>query len=189
MGELALKRRVFPACHRAEWNQQRDRTRHHPRSGHQSGNGQPAKRPCQCQIRPRRRHAGAKSASRRNPRVNWRYGATWPTWRVSVRRSGAAATTGDALEAIFKATGKDLVGDAYTRLYTPSKLTETNATLFDALNRIGDTMRERWTKANGWLTFRSASLVLRPSERGSRAANWRDGPRPAKNMARLRLTT
>ena len=81
------------------------------------------------------------------------------------QEAGAEATIGDVLEAVFKATGKDLIGDAYTRLYPPGKLTETDVTLFDALNRLGDKMRERWTKADGWLKFRSASWFYdRPKE-------------------------
>jgi hypothetical protein len=79
--------------------------------------------------------------------------------------AGAKATTGDVLEAVYKATGKDLIGDAYTHLYSPGKLTESDVTLFAALNRIGDKMRERWTKADGWLKFRSASWFYdRPKE-------------------------
>lgn len=79
--------------------------------------------------------------------------------------AGDQVTIGDVLEAIFKATKKDVIGDAYTRLYAPGKMTERNVTLFDALNRLGDRMRERWTKEEGWLKFRSASWFYdRPKE-------------------------
>lgn len=79
--------------------------------------------------------------------------------------AGKKCTTGDVLEAIFKATGKDVIGDFYTRLYAPPKVTETNATLFDALNRLGDTLHDRWTRDRDWLAFRSTSWFYdRPKE-------------------------
>lgn len=78
---------------------------------------------------------------------------------------GAKATTADVLEALFKATGKDIIGDFYTQLYTPSKVTERNVTLFDGLNRVGDTMQARWTKEEGWLKFRNRGYFYeRPKE-------------------------
>lgn len=78
---------------------------------------------------------------------------------------GAKATTADVLEAIFRATGRDVFGDFYTRLYTPSKVTIENTTLFDGLNRLGDTMHARWTPEAGWLKFRSIRWFYeRPQE-------------------------
>jgi hypothetical protein len=52
-----------------------------------------------------------------------------------------------------------IVADYYTRLYPPTALTVTGQTLFDALNRLADTMRFRWQvdREQNWLQFRSAS--------------------------------
>jgi hypothetical protein len=74
-------------------------------------------------------------------------------------------TTADVLEAIHKATGKDVIGDYYTRLYSPGAVSVTRVRRFDALNRIADAMRARWSTDGGgrtgdaaWLRFRSASF-------------------------------
>jgi hypothetical protein len=63
------------------------------------------------------------------------------------------------------------VADYYTRFYAPGELTVRNAPLFDALNRLSDTARLRWSwdrahapsgdkpaAPSGWLQFRSASF-------------------------------
>jgi hypothetical protein len=67
-------------------------------------------------------------------------------------------TTAEVLEALHRATGKPLVGDFYTRLYPISVATVRNAKLFDALNRVGDSMRLRWSKDGEWLQFRTTSF-------------------------------
>jgi hypothetical protein len=65
-------------------------------------------------------------------------------------------TTADVLEAMHHATGLPIVADYYTHLYPASELSVQNMPLFDALNRLADPMRLRWTKAGNWLQFRSA---------------------------------
>src|SRR5439155_11070175 len=62
--------------------------------------------------------------------------------------------------ALHQATGMPIVADFYTRLYQPEAVSVRNERLFDALNRLGDTMRLRWNKdesagAGTWLQFRS----------------------------------
>ena len=114
------------------------------------------------------------------PSCKLEFGANIPDVEGMRELAGKKCTTADVLEAIFKATGKDVIGDFYTRLYAPPKVTETNATLFDALNRLGDTMHDRWTRDGDWLTFRSTSWFYdRPKEVPARklarwAASWRE---------------
>jgi hypothetical protein len=72
-------------------------------------------------------------------------------------------TSADVLEVLHRATGLPIVADYYTRLYPASELAVQNTRLFDALNRLADTMRLRWSKdadhgAGGWLQFRSADF-------------------------------
>jgi hypothetical protein len=83
----------------------------------------------------------------------------------SPRRGGAGGevppepkvTTADVLEALHRATGMPIVADFYTRLYPADAVTLINQPLFEALNRLGDTMRLRWNKDGSWLQFRSSS--------------------------------
>jgi hypothetical protein len=49
-----------------------------------------------------------------------------------------------------------IVSDFYTRLYDPASLIMAEQPLFDALNRLTDTMDFRWSKDGEWLQFRSA---------------------------------
>jgi hypothetical protein len=72
--------------------------------------------------------------------------------------SGARATTADVWAAVHEATGADIVADSFTKLYTPAEVTVTNSTLFDALNKLCDHMRVKWSKQEGWLQFRSTSF-------------------------------
>ncbi|MGC4042472.1 MAG: hypothetical protein QM758_01560 [Armatimonas sp.] len=68
-------------------------------------------------------------------------------------------TTADLLEAIHKATGKDVIGDYFTRLYEPQKLWgKTPAPLFDVLNKACDATRLRWEEKEGFLSFRSTDF-------------------------------
>jgi hypothetical protein len=66
-------------------------------------------------------------------------------------------TSADVLEALHQATGMPIVADYYTRLYPLSALSAEPAPLFDALNRLADTMHLRWTKDGQWLQFHSAA--------------------------------
>jgi hypothetical protein len=79
-----------------------------------------------------------------------------PEANGSTEPSGPAATSADVLEAIHQATGMDVVGDYFTRLYTPDQVSSRNATVFAAVSRICDTMRVKWNREEGWLQFRSA---------------------------------
>jgi hypothetical protein len=79
-------------------------------------------------------------------------------------RTGVSkVTSADVLEALHRATGLPIVADYYTRLYPASQVAVQNTRRFDALNRLADTMRLRWSKdadrgAGGWLQFRSANF-------------------------------
>jgi hypothetical protein len=68
-------------------------------------------------------------------------------------------TSADVLEALHRASGLPIVADYYTRLHPVSSVTFENVTIYDALNRLSDAMRLRWSweKDGGWLRFRSAS--------------------------------
>jgi hypothetical protein len=68
------------------------------------------------------------------------------------------ATAADVLEAIHKATGQTVIGDYYTRLYAPDAVTVRDVPLFEALSRLSDTMRLRWSKDGDWLRFRSTGF-------------------------------
>jgi hypothetical protein len=82
----------------------------------------------------------------------------------SPKRGGehsAKVTSADVLEALHHASRLPLVADFYTRLSPAAQVSLRNATLFDALNRLSDTLRLRWSreKASGnWLQFRSVSF-------------------------------
>jgi hypothetical protein len=68
-------------------------------------------------------------------------------------------TSADVLEALHRASGMPIVADYYTRLYDPEAVSLHNQPLFEALNRLSDTMHLRWhTEAGGWLQFRSTSF-------------------------------
>jgi hypothetical protein len=67
-------------------------------------------------------------------------------------------TSADVLEAIHRAGGLPIVADFYTRLYPADTVMAKDRPLFDALNRLADSMRLRWSKDDHWLQFRSASF-------------------------------
>jgi hypothetical protein len=69
----------------------------------------------------------------------------------------AKVTPADLLESFHRATGLPVVGDFYTRLFPPAKVSARSVPLFQALNQLGDAMRLRWSKDGDWLEFRSAS--------------------------------
>lgn len=74
-------------------------------------------------------------------------------------------TTAELLEAIHRTTGKDVIGDYYTKLYSPTDFEIKDKTLFEALCRLSDTVRYRWNTEDNWLTFRnSAYFNERPKE-------------------------
>jgi hypothetical protein len=71
--------------------------------------------------------------------------------------AGERVTVADVLEALHKATGMNLVADHYTRFYDRSAVSVRDKPLFEALNRLADAMRLRWSREGDWLQFRSAS--------------------------------
>jgi hypothetical protein len=71
--------------------------------------------------------------------------------------TGRKVTTADVLEAIHQATGRPVIGDAFTRLYPPEVAAVRDQSLFDALNQVADAMHLRWAKDGAWLQFRSSS--------------------------------
>jgi hypothetical protein len=74
-------------------------------------------------------------------------------------------TTAELLEAIHRTTGKDVIGDYYTKLYSPADFEIKDKTLFETLCRLSDTARYRWNAEDDWLTFRnSAYFNERPKE-------------------------
>jgi hypothetical protein len=79
------------------------------------------------------------------------------------------ATTADVLEAVHQATGLPLVSDHYTRLCKLEAVSVHNQPLFDALNRLTETMRLRWDKDRdgNWLQFRSTSCWPAGRRRGT----------------------
>jgi hypothetical protein len=59
------------------------------------------------------------------------------------------------LEAIHKVSGRDVMGDYYTRL---SPRETFKGTLFDILNHYCDKTRLRWDDKDNWLSFRSTDF-------------------------------
>jgi hypothetical protein len=101
-------------------------------------------------------------------------------------------TSADVLEAIHKATGKDVIGDYFTRLvpYRAEK-----ASLFDVLAHACDPLHLRWDEQEGWLTFRSTDFFnMRLKEvpghllekwAATRKKNGRLSPEELREIARL----
>lgn len=65
--------------------------------------------------------------------------------------------SGDAWEAVHRATGMPVVADAYTRLYTRDDVSMKDATAFAALVRVGDALGQRWRREGDFLLARSTS--------------------------------
>jgi hypothetical protein len=85
-------------------------------------------------------------------------------------------TTADVWEAVHNATGMNIVADYFTHLYTPQEVSVAETTLFQALNRVCDTLRQRWNLEDGWLQFRSTGFFNdRPKEVPNRLlTRWAD---------------
>jgi hypothetical protein len=64
----------------------------------------------------------------------------------------------EVLEALHQATGIPIVADFYTRLFRRDPVSARNQPLFGALNQLGDAMRMRWHKEDGWLQVRSLTF-------------------------------
>src|SRR5262249_28318742 len=79
--------------------------------------------------------------------------------------AGEKVTSGDVLEKLYEATGKDILSDYFSHLHNPAEVTVKDLRLFDALNRVGDKMRMRWTRQDDWLEFRTGTFYYdRPQE-------------------------
>jgi hypothetical protein len=112
-------------------------------------------------------NADTHAAWARDPALNSRVTVRpQPSCRPAAGASGPAssprearATSADVLEALHHATGLPVAADYYTHLFPLPSVSLQNVTLFDALNRLADTMRLRWNrdKEGGWLQFRSVS--------------------------------
>jgi RNA polymerase sigma-70 factor, ECF subfamily len=70
----------------------------------------------------------------------------------------ARVTTADLLEALHRASGLPVVGDFYTRLYSPAAVSLREKPLIDALNQAAPAMRLRWNQDENWLEFRSTTF-------------------------------
>nr|WP_309696669.1 hypothetical protein [Armatimonas sp.] len=69
----------------------------------------------------------------------------------------------DALAALHKATGQDIIGDQFLRLSIPVSVEKKS--IFQALCTVGDSLRLHWGKSEGWLTFRTPDYyAARPQE-------------------------
>jgi hypothetical protein len=79
-------------------------------------------------------------------------------WERRKRRGEPHVTAADMWEEVHRQTGLPVVADAYTRLYPTKSVTVEKAALFDALCRVADEMRVRWTKDGEFLLCRSSSF-------------------------------
>jgi hypothetical protein len=66
--------------------------------------------------------------------------------------------TADVWEALYRATGRPVIADAYSRAYPAGPVTLEKASLFDALCRAGDELGARWQKDGDFLLVRSTSF-------------------------------
>jgi hypothetical protein len=98
-------------------------------------------------------------------------------------------TSADLLEAFHRSTGRDVIGDYYTRLYEPDVLARFSAkqTVFQALCHVSDAARLRWGRDENWLTFRSASFFNdRPKEVPARLLDrWKEARQGNSNQLPL----
>ncbi len=85
-------------------------------------------------------------------------GNSWWMGNAELGAGEPRVTTADVLEAIHNNTGRDIIGDYFTKLIMPDRVTVAHSSLFDALNRISDAMRVKWAKSDVWLQFRSAAF-------------------------------
>ncbi|HLK60720.1 MAG TPA: hypothetical protein VKU00_29425 [Chthonomonadaceae bacterium] len=68
-------------------------------------------------------------------------------------------TTADVLEALHLATGRDILGDYFTRFYPPDAVTLHASSLAEALSSLSAAMRLRWRYEDDWLQFRGAGFL------------------------------
>lgn len=124
-------------------------------------------------------NAKANTALEKEPR--FKASTTLPAWQEKRK-----LTTADLLEAIHKATGKDVIGDYFTRLYEPQKLWgKTPAPLFEVLNKACDATRLRWEEKEGFLSFRSTDFFnMRLKEVPNRLMNrWAQARQEKKQLS------
>jgi hypothetical protein len=67
-------------------------------------------------------------------------------------------TAADVWEALYHATGRPILADAYSRAYVAAPFTMEKVTLFDALCRAGDELGVRWQRDGDFLLARSTSF-------------------------------
>jgi hypothetical protein len=141
----------------------------------------------------------------RNAELNAQHkGKAWSKARVSIVPESARrydktnavltgrATTAELLEAIHKATGRDVIGDHYTRLYDTGSLTVRDMSLFEALGKVGDTALMRWDvekgqEESGFLRLRTPDFYRRrPQEVPARLlSRWSIALSPALPLREL----
>ncbi|WP_309715714.1 hypothetical protein, partial [Armatimonas sp.] len=146
-----------------------------------------------------------KDSPLRNAEINAQHkGKVWSKTRVSIAPESARrydktnavlqgrATTAELLEAIHKATGRDVIGDHYTRLYDTSSLTVRDASLFEALCKVGDAALMRWDvekgqEEGGFLRLRTPDFYRRrPQEVPARLlSRWAGALAPALPLDEL----
>lgn len=71
--------------------------------------------------------------------------------------SGPRVASGDVLEALHKASGMDVIGDSYLRVYEPTDFAFRQMPLFDVLNKSSDRLHMHWNRQEAWLEFRTTS--------------------------------
>jgi hypothetical protein len=93
--------------------------------------------------------------------------------------TGPVTTMAEALEALHQATDRDIIADSFANLIAvnaPAIQGLRKPRVFDALNLLADARAMRWTKREGWLTFRTLEYYkARPQEVPNRLLErWRD---------------
>jgi hypothetical protein len=69
-------------------------------------------------------------------------------------------TSADVLEALYRATGRPIVADFYTRLCPRVAFSTTDQPLLEVLNHLSNALRTRWRNEGTWLQFRSDSYFI-----------------------------
>ncbi len=106
-------------------------------------------------------NAALKGVSTFTHQVAW---VVQPSCKTVAKHRGPlvnpASTRADVLEAIHLATGADVIGDSFARFFAPPDLSVSGQNLFESLCSVGDHMRMRWSRADGWLTFRTTTYFF-----------------------------
>jgi hypothetical protein len=62
------------------------------------------------------------------------------------------------LEALYRATGRPIVADYYTKLFRADTVQVQNRPLAEVLNQLAEAMGMRWSRDGSWLQLRSATF-------------------------------